>query len=222
MARIDEINALEQKSLYEFGADGKITGGEFAGMTIDLTDLRKKSQEAYSAAQTENPIAARLFGTQKYVDPYANGGKVQGLKFGSDGNLYGVLGSNEVTATDVDGTPITTTEYLTAPIKGWEFDTSTLQQSPYYKPPGQKNALGIPEGITYYDAALEKDAASYLIRVSDPTTGYTAGWARQKTQAPQSEVYADSLNGRAGASRLAYGGVDPRLYAPATDETVKR
>lgn len=221
---IKDLMGATPKPKYEFGADGTIASGELAGMAVDLTDLRKKSQDEFAAQQAADPgaaFAARMFGAQpqQYVDPYAAGGGIQSLKFGNDGNLYGVIGSKESQYMDMDGNQRTSTELITAPIKGWQFDTSTLQQSPYYKPPNQKGVLGLSEGVTLYDAAIEKDASSYLIKVTDPGTGYTAGWARQKLQ---QSIEADSVKRGAGGSRLAFGGVDPRLYTPTPDETVKR
>lgn len=210
----------EPAPLYQFGADGKIAAGELAGLTVDVQALRDQAKAEYDAKEQEDPspdwLATKLFGAKPFVDPYAAGGKVTGLKFGNDGNLYGVVGSKDVSSVDADGNTVTSTELITAPIKGWQFDTSTLQQSPYYKPPNQK---GVPGLSTLYDAAIERDASSYLIKVTDPGTGYTAGWARQKLQ---QSIEADSVKRGAGGSRLAFGGVDPRLYTPTPDETVKR
>lgn len=208
---------------YQFGADGKITAGELAGLTVDVQALRDQARAEYDApppiGDSLESWGMSLYGRQTrpaFVDPYAAGGKVESLKFGNDGNLYGVIGSKDISSVDADGNTATSKELITAPIKGWQFDTSTLQQSPYYKPPNQK---GVPGLSTLYDAAIELDASSYLIKVTDPGTGYTAGWARQKLQ---QSIEADSVKRGAGGSRLAFGGVDPRLYTPTPDETVKR
>ena len=178
---------------YKFGTDGQITDGELVGLEVDLAAQREQAKAAYEAQYPDK--YSRMY-APAFQDPYATGGQLQGLKFGNDGKLYGVLGYQ---ATDPESGQAPTP--ITAAIKGWNYDTSTLKQSPYYQPGAQ---------LTLYDAAIEKDDSSYLIKVTDPNSGYTAGWARQMLQA---EIMPDVTS----AKNRSVLGSDPRLVKRGPD-----
>lgn len=135
---------------YKFDAEGNIKGGLLEGLNLSLDPIRRATLDAYKA----DP-ANVLFG-EPPVDPYAAGGKLEGLKFGADKKLYGVLGYS--------GDPEAPNPIL-AEIQGWQFDTSTLPAAT----PG-----------AFYDAAILPSRGGHLIQVS--SDGSPVGYARQRSQ----------------------------------------
>jgi hypothetical protein len=177
---------------YKFDASGKITGGLLEGLGLALDPLRKSALDAYKADR-----ANVMFGAP-FEQPYAKGGGLEGLKFGSDGKLYGVLGYNQ--REDVPnnerergGGTTTYQDPILALISGWEFDTSTL-------PKGTPGA--------FYDANILPDQGGNLIEVLDG--GSPVGYARQRLQMA---VEADSKKPGSGSKRTQTMG-DSRVENP--------
>lgn len=175
---------------YKFDASGKISGGLLEGLDLDIGTVRKSMLDAYKA----DP-ANVLYGIP-YSDPYAKGGTLDWLKFGADGQLYGVLSYNsrEVGYNNEQwsGTTVVPAPILAA-IQGWQFDTSTLPT---------------PTPGAYYDANILPDPGGNLVEVLDG--GSPIGYARQRLQAA---VEADSKKPGAGSRRTQTLG-DTRISNP--------
>ena len=168
---------------YKFDANGKISGGLLEGLDLVLDPIRKSALDAY-----KSDPANVLYG-QPFQQPYAEGGGLEGLKFGSDGKLYGVLGYNQ--ASGIDGEAIQ--DPILAPISGWEFDTSTLPT---------------PAPGAFYDANVLPDPGGNLVEVLD--RGAPIGYARQRMQFA---IEADSNKPGLGSKRTQTLG-DSRVSTP--------
>ena len=173
---------------YQFSADGRITGGLIEGMQLDIDPLRKSLFESWKSDPSNV-----LYGSE-YQDPYAKGGQINGLKFGTDGKLYGEIGGSIV------------------PIIGWEFDTSTLPKPVARGHPLSQSAVNRlntePQPVSFYDAKVLPSEGGHLIEVAHG--GNILGWARQRLQFA---IEADSKKPGAGSKRTQTLG-DTRVSNP--------
>ena len=175
---------------YKFDASGKITGGLLEGLDLVLDPIRKSALDAY-----KSDPANVLYG-EPFKQPYAEGGGLEGLKFGADGKLYGVVGYNqreEAYNNEQGAGTAVVNDPILAPISGWEFDTSTLPT---------------PAPGAFYDANVLPDPGGNLIEVLD--RGAPIGYARQRMQFA---IEADSKKPGLGSKRTQTLG-DSRVSTP--------
>ena len=189
------------KGIARFDKAGMLGGELFNGLTFEKSALEsyrntqvKRAQDAFKMSD-----AGRLFGRQapQIPMPFENGGNVQGFKFGSDGKLYGVVGTRRERQYAFNpGERDNAYEEVDVPemieLTGVQWDTSTVPKGT----PGK-----------FYDAAIQQDNDGNILEIKDPDAGNVVGYARAMIQR---QVDADSRLG-GGSNRTATPGADARV-----------
>lgn len=182
------------KGVTTFDKSGMVAGDLFNGLRFEesaLQGYRNTYAQRMAERQKYDP-AARMYGGGV---PFANGGNIQGFKFGSDGKLYGVVGETTKTVerqtrNGTSSSTVKTPELIE--MTGVQWDTSTVPRGT----PGK-----------FYDANIIQDNDGNLLQIKDGSN--VVGWARAMIQR---QVDADSrLGGAAGSSRTASPGADARV-----------
>ena len=206
---------------YQFDATGKISGGKLEGLSLDLEPIIAQAKAAFDTSYDTSLPWNRMF-KPEFQQPYAKGGGFKGLKFGNDGNLYAEVGLEKVPSI-YDEAGNYKPEYLTLDgqvtqpatsqmikVNGWQYDTSTLQQSPYYRKYDPNSRRLDDQQLKYFDVELQGED---LLAVKQGD--YTAGWARIKRQAGlMPDVAGRNRNVLGSDPRAAKSGPDTRMATP--------